>query len=471
MLFPTPWARSARPLPKYGIELTDSIYVVLNMAIMTRVGTKVLRTRWATRQRLRQAACTPRPSLTPKTAISCTSREDNTIMSVNSGYGGNVLLGKKCFALRIASYQGRKEGWMAEHMLILGMQNPQRRDQVYRRCVPVRLRQDQPGHAHSAGDLREKGLQGLDASATISPGCASARTAGCRPSTRRTASSALPPAPTKSPTPTRWPPPSKNTIFTNVVHQPGRQHGLVGRPGQESARGRASTGRASRGMARVCCRRRQAALIPNSRFTAPAKNCPCISTEFDNPQGRSHLRDRLRRPPRQDRSAGVPVLRLGARRVRRLHHGFRDHRCRYRRCRRCPPRPDGYAPVLRLQHGRLLAALAGYGQEARRQSSQDLQRQLVPHRRRGPLHLAGLRRQPAQCSTGCCDRCQRRGGRASKLTHRLRAVRPRTSISRVLSGVDDRNASADLLTVDPGPLEGRVQGHRGVLRQVRRQAS
>ena len=110
------------PLAKVGIEVTDSKYVVLNMAIMTRVGQKVLDVLGDSNDWVRglHASC----DIDPEKRYICQFPEDNTIISVNSAYGGNVLLGKKCFALRIASYQGWKEGWMAEHMLILGLQNP-----------------------------------------------------------------------------------------------------------------------------------------------------------------------------------------------------------------------------------------------------------------------------------------------------------------------------------------------------------
>ena len=110
------------PLAKIGIEITDSVYVVLNMIIMTRVGTKVLDTLGDSNDWVR--AFHSRCDIDPEKRYICQFPEDNTIISVNSGYGGNVLLGKKCFALRIASYQGWKEGWMAEHMLILGLENP-----------------------------------------------------------------------------------------------------------------------------------------------------------------------------------------------------------------------------------------------------------------------------------------------------------------------------------------------------------
>jgi len=108
---------------KYGIELTDSIYVVLNMIIMTRVGFNVLEALGNNADFVKGLHATA--NCDKENRYICHFPEDNTIWSVNSAYGGNVLLGKKCFALRIASFLGRKEGWMAEHMLILGLENPQ----------------------------------------------------------------------------------------------------------------------------------------------------------------------------------------------------------------------------------------------------------------------------------------------------------------------------------------------------------
>jgi len=111
------------PFSKIGVELTDSTYVVLNMRIMTRMGKSVL-------DHLEKTQGEFTKCLHGKVDIDINNRlilhfpEDNTIISVNSGYGGNVLLGKKCLALRIASVLGRDEGWMAEHMLIMGIEDP-----------------------------------------------------------------------------------------------------------------------------------------------------------------------------------------------------------------------------------------------------------------------------------------------------------------------------------------------------------
>ena len=111
------------PFAKYGIEITDSIYVVVSMAIMTRMGKEVYDALGDSEDWVRGLHC--KCDIDEEKRYICHFPQDNTIISVNSGYGGNVLLGKKCFALRIASNQGRKEGWMAEHMLILGLENPQ----------------------------------------------------------------------------------------------------------------------------------------------------------------------------------------------------------------------------------------------------------------------------------------------------------------------------------------------------------
>ncbi len=108
------------PFSKIGIELTDSIYVVLNMDIMTRVGSDVLKALGSDGDFVK--CLHAKKDVNPDERYIVHFPQDNTIMSVNSAYGGNVLLGKKCFALRIASYQGMKEGWMAVHMLILGVE-------------------------------------------------------------------------------------------------------------------------------------------------------------------------------------------------------------------------------------------------------------------------------------------------------------------------------------------------------------
>ena len=111
------------PFAKVGVELTDSLYVVLNMRIMTRMGRPALDLLGESGDFNRGLHCTL--DLDPKRRLICHFPQDNTVWSVGSGYGGNALLSKKCLALRIGSYLGRKEGWLAEHMLILGIESPQ----------------------------------------------------------------------------------------------------------------------------------------------------------------------------------------------------------------------------------------------------------------------------------------------------------------------------------------------------------
>ena len=110
------------PFSKIGVELTDSIYVVLNMRIMTNMGKKVLPAIGDSGEFTR--ALHGKAELDVNKRLILHFPEDNTIWSVGSGYGGNVLLGKKCLSLRIASYLSKKEGWLAEHMLITGVEDP-----------------------------------------------------------------------------------------------------------------------------------------------------------------------------------------------------------------------------------------------------------------------------------------------------------------------------------------------------------
>jgi phosphoenolpyruvate carboxykinase (GTP) len=109
-------------LAKVGIEVTDSIYVVLSMRIMTRMGEIAYRQLGESEDFNRGLHCML--DVSPERRFIAHFPQDNTIISVGSNYGGNVLLGKKCLSLRIGSYLGRQEGWMAEHMLILGVEDP-----------------------------------------------------------------------------------------------------------------------------------------------------------------------------------------------------------------------------------------------------------------------------------------------------------------------------------------------------------
>ena len=271
------------PFAKYGIELTDSIYVVLNMCIMTRVGLNVLDAIGDSDNFIK--------GLHSKAQLDENNRyivhfpEDNTIWSVNSGYGGNVLLGKKCFALRIASYLGKKEGWMAEHMLILGIENPDGDIKYITAAFPSACGKTNLAMLIPPEVYKSKGYKVWcvgDDIAWLRVGDDGRLWAvnpengffGVAPGTNEKSNpNAL--ATTKS-----------DTIFTNVCHNLENNtvwwEGLDDNPPHDAIdwRGNKWDYRKYDKKDKSTC-----GANPNSRFTAPAKNCPCVSKEFDNPQG------------------------------------------------------------------------------------------------------------------------------------------------------------------------------------------
>ena len=269
------------PFSKIGIELTDSIYVVLNMAIMTRIGKAVI-------DELGDKAdfvkCLhAKKDVDPEERYIVQFPQDSTIWSINSAYGGNVLLGKKCFALRIASYLGMKEGWMAEHMLILGLENPQGEVKYICAAFPSACGKTNLAMLIPPEYLKQKGYKvwtvGDDISwlrigpdgrlYAINP---EAGFFGVAPGTsEKTNFNAL--AATK-----------KNTIFTNVAFNNDDMtvwwEGLDKNPPENATEWK---GAKVNGKEYVAEGNKLA--HPNSRFTAPAINCPCISKEFENPAG------------------------------------------------------------------------------------------------------------------------------------------------------------------------------------------
>ena len=266
------------PFSKIGVELTDSIYVVLNMAIMTRVGKKVMDTLGDSNDWVRGLHCSC--DIDPEKRYICQFPQDNTIISVNSAYGGNVLLGKKCFALRIASYQGWKEGWQAEHMLILGLENP--KGEVKYICVafPSACGKTNLAMLIPPEGYRNKGYKiwcvGDDIS-WIRKG-PDGRLYAINP---ENGFFGVAPGTNEKSNPNALAATRKNTIFTNVALNLDNNtvwwEGLDKNPPENAIdwQGRPWNGKTSE----------EKGAHPNSRFTAPAVNCPCISSEFENPAG------------------------------------------------------------------------------------------------------------------------------------------------------------------------------------------
>ena len=271
------------PFAKIGIETTDSIYVVLNMAIMTRIGQKVLDRLGDSEDVVRgfHAKC----NVDENERYIVQFPEDNAIWSVNSAYGGNVLLGKKCFALRIASYQGKNEGWMAEHMLILGVEKPNGETKYVTAAfpsacgktnlamlIPPEVYTKKGYRVYTVGDdiawlrVGEDGrLYAINPEAGffgVAPGTNEKSNPNALASTR------------------------KNTIFTNVAINPEDNtvwwEGLTKTP---PARLIDWKGNPWTPDMKDADGKPVKAAHPNSRFTAPAINCPCISSEFEAPNG------------------------------------------------------------------------------------------------------------------------------------------------------------------------------------------
>ncbi|MDR2646716.1 MAG: phosphoenolpyruvate carboxykinase (GTP) [Oscillospiraceae bacterium] len=266
------------PFSKAGVELTDSIYVVLNMAIMTRVGKAVFDALGDSDDWVRGLHC--RCDIDEKKRYICQFPQDNTIISVNSGYGGNVLLGKKCFALRIASYQGWKESWLAEHMLILGVENPRGEVKYICAAFPSACGKTNLAMLIPPESYLKKGYKvwcvGDDIS-WIRKG-PDGRLYAINP---ENGFFGVAPGTNEKSNPNALASTKKGTIFTNVVLNNQNNtvwwEGLDKNPPTDAVDWK---GRPWNGMESA-----EKGAHPNSRFTAPAVNCPCISSEFENPAG------------------------------------------------------------------------------------------------------------------------------------------------------------------------------------------
>ena len=276
-------------LAKVGVELTDSIYVVLNINIMTRMGADAFKNLGDTSNDFVRGLHS-KADVDPEKRYIVQFPEENTIWSINSAYGGNVLLGKKCFALRIASYQGKNEGWMAEHMLILGVKKPDGEMRYITAAFPSACGKTNLAMLIPPAVYKEQGYEVYtvgDDIAWMKPGKDGRLYAinpengffGVAPGTNAKSNyNAL--ASTM-----------KNTIFTNVALNNADNtvwwEGLDKNPPVDATewKGAKVNGPEFTSEIDPATGKNKKLAHPNSRFTAPAVNCPCVSPEFNNPDG------------------------------------------------------------------------------------------------------------------------------------------------------------------------------------------
>ncbi|MFA5411250.1 MAG: phosphoenolpyruvate carboxykinase (GTP) [Candidatus Omnitrophota bacterium] len=270
------------PFSKIGVELTDSRYVVLNMLIMTRVGEKVLK------QLEKDDHFTK--CLHSKADLDINKRlilhfpEDNTIWSVGSGYGGNVLLGKKCLSLRIASFLAEREHWFAEHMLIMGVERPNGQIQYVAAAFPSACGKTNLAMLVPPEGLKVKGYRiwtvgddiawmRVDSDGSlwaINPemgffGVAPGTNSQTNPNMVETV--------------------KKNTIYTNVLLKPDGTVWWEGADGEVPSSGIDWQGRPWKPGIAGSEGKPILGAHPNSRFTAPITNCPTVSFRVEQHHG------------------------------------------------------------------------------------------------------------------------------------------------------------------------------------------
>ncbi len=270
------------PLAKVGVEVTDSIYVVLNMDIMTRMGKQAFENLGDTSNDFVRGLHS-KADIDPEKRYIVHFPEENSICSINSAYGGNVLLGKKCFALRIASYQGKNEGWMAEHMLILGIENPQGETKYICAAFPSACGKTNLAMLIPPEIYKKQGYKVWtvgDDIAWLKPG-ADGRLYAINP---ENGFFGVAPGTNLKSNPNALHTTEKGTIFTNVAINNETNtvwwESLDKNPPVDATEWK---GAKVNGPEYIAAGNKLA--HPNSRFTAPAKNCPCVSPEFDNPNG------------------------------------------------------------------------------------------------------------------------------------------------------------------------------------------
>ena len=270
------------PFSKAGVELSDSIYVVLNMLIMTRVGLAVLK-------QLGKAGEFTK-CLHSKADLDINKRlilhfpEDNTIWSVGSGYGGNVLLGKKCLSLRIASYLGRKESWLAEHMLIMGIEEPNGHIEYIAAAFPSACGKTNLAMLIPPEGLKKKGYRiwtvgddiawmRVDSDGALWAINPEAGFFGVAPGTNSKSN------------PTMVKTIQKNTIYTNVLLKQDKTVWWEGADGDIPCEGIDWQGRLWKPGMPDAEENIIRGAHPNSRFTTPIVNCPSASFRLEQHHG------------------------------------------------------------------------------------------------------------------------------------------------------------------------------------------